>query len=163
MRKGLSEQTFQKLCALLASKGVRLKAYVMVKPDPSLSERDGIEEAVRTLRHVAATGARLGLAVCAHLNPTYVAKGSRLETEFRSKNYSPPRLWSIVEIILRLEGAGLPIQVGLDTEGLAVRGGTFRNCGLCDEAVRRALTKFSGTQDFSLLKNLSCLCRGRPI
>jgi len=49
----------------------------------------------------------LRLKVCAHLNPTYVAKGSRLEREFRNKNYSPPRLWSVVEIILRMEGAGL--------------------------------------------------------
>jgi len=159
LRKGLSEKTFQGLCALLASKGARLKAYVMVKPDPSMTERDGVEEAVRTLRHIAALGGSLKLAVCAHLNPTYVAKGSRLEREFRTRDYSPPRLWSVVDIISRMEGAGLPIQVGLDTEGLAVRGGTFRNCGLCDARVRKALEAFSGAQDFASLRALSCPCR----
>jgi radical SAM enzyme (TIGR01210 family) len=163
LRKGLSERTFRDLCAMLASKGVRLKAYVMVKPDPSMTEREGVEEAVRTLRRIAALRRRSGLAVCAHLNPTYVAKGSKLEREFRSKHYSPPRLWSVVDIILRMAGAGLSIQVGLDTEGLAVRGGTFRNCGLCDARVRKALEAFSGSQDFRLLRALSCPCRRPPL
>ena len=158
--KGLSEDSFQKLCALLAAKGVGLKAYVMVKPDAAFSEREGIEEAVKTLSHIARTGRRLGLAVEAHLNPTYVARGSLLQKEFRDKDYTPPRLWSVVEIVSRLEGSGLPIQVGLHTEGLAVRGGTFRNCGRCDKAVQEALAVFSGTQDFEKLKGLSCPCRG---
>jgi hypothetical protein len=161
LRKGLSEDSFKRLCILLSSKGVRLKAYVMVKPDPSMSEREGIEEAVRTLRHIADLGRKFELLVSAHLNPTYVAKGSQLEGEFRAKSYAPPRLWSVVEILLRMEGVRLPVQVGLHTEGLAVRGGTFRNCGLCDEGVRAALKAFSGTQDYGLLKGLSCACRER--
>ncbi len=159
LRKGLSERAFQDLCALLASKGVRLKAYVMVKPDVALSDARAALEAVRTLDHLAATGKRLGLSISAHLNPAYVARGSRLEKEFREQGYVPPRLWTVVDSILPCENLGLPIQVGLDTEGLAVKGGTFHNCGRCDARVRKALEAFSATQDYGPLKELSCPCR----
>lgn len=159
LKKGLAEPAFQELCALLAAKGATLKAYVMVKPDPSLSETEAVDEAARTLRHVAETGRRLKLSVEAHLNPTYVARGSALEREFKDKSYAPPRLWSVVGIISRLAGSGLPIQVGLHTEGLAVRGGRFRNCGRCDDRVRAALEAFSGTQDVGVFRGLSCPCR----
>lgn len=159
LRKGLSEGAFQRLCALLAQKAVQLKAYVMIKPDAAMSEEDGVREAVRTLEHLAETGASHGLKISAHLNPTYVAEGSALEKEFHKRAYVPPRLWSAVDILLALKGRRLAIQVGLDTEGLAVEGGTFRNCGQCDASVREALRVFSGTQDFAPLKSLSCSCR----
>ncbi|MCX5794401.1 MAG: hypothetical protein NTY77_02750 [Elusimicrobia bacterium] len=161
LRKGLSEETFQKLARLCSVKGVRLKAYVLIKPDAALSEEQAVAEAVRTLRHLRATGRRLKLGMEAHLNPTYVARGSALEKEFRSRKYQPPRLWSIVDIVSRLEGSGLPIHVGLHTEGLAVRGGTFRNCGRCDGRVRAALRAFSSSQDYGLLRGLDCPCRAR--
>ena len=159
LRKGLSEETFQRVAELLAAKDVRLKAYVLIKPDASLSEAQAVTEAVRTLKHLRDTGRRLGLEVAAHLNPTYVARGSALEEEFRLKHYQPPRLWSVVDIVSRLEGQGLAIHVGLDTEGLAVRGGTFRNCGRCDRRVRAALRDFSSSQDYGLLRGLDCSCR----
>ncbi|MDD5629359.1 MAG: hypothetical protein PHU21_09860, partial [Elusimicrobia bacterium] len=52
LRKGLSEETFQRTAALLAAKGVRLKAYVLVKPDAAQSEIQAVDEAVATLRHL---------------------------------------------------------------------------------------------------------------
>jgi radical SAM enzyme (TIGR01210 family) len=159
LRKGLSEAAFQRLAAKLAAHKVRLKAYVLIKPEASLSEEQAVKEAVRTLKHLRDTGRRLGLEVEAHLNPTYVARGSILEKEFRLRHYQPPRLWSVVDIVSRLEGQGLAIHIGLDTEGLAVRGGTFRNCGLCDRRVRAALRAFSSSQDYGLLKGLQCRCR----
>jgi radical SAM enzyme (TIGR01210 family) len=159
--KALSEGTFQRTAALLAAQGVRLKAYVMVKPEPAASERDAIEEAVLTLRHLSETGRRLGLQVEVHLSPTFVARGSLLERLFLGRHYSPPTLWSVLEVVSRLEGQGLPIQIGLDAEGLAAEGGTARNCGRCDELVRQALVEFSGTQDYSRLKSLDCACRAR--
>ena len=160
LNKGLSEETFQDLARLCSVKGVRLKAYVLIKPDASLSEEAAVAEAVRTLRHLRATGRRLKLEVEAHLNPTYVARGSALEKAFRSQRYRPPRLWSIVDIVSRMDGSGLPIHVGLHTEGLAVRGGTFRNCGRCDRRVKAALQAFSSSQDYGLLRGLKCPCRG---
>lgn len=162
LRKGLSERAFQDFCVLLASKGVRLKAYVILKPDVALSEEKAVLEAVRTLEHLASLGRRLGLRMSAHLNPAYVARGSRLEREFREQGYVPPRLWTVVDALLPCENLGLPIQVGLDTEGLAVEGGTFRNCGLCDGPVRKALEAFSAGQEYAPLKDLSCPCRGWP-
>ena len=162
LKKGLSDRKFLELCALCAGLGVRLKAYVMVKPDVSLTEKDAIEEALRTLIFIDEIGDRRGLKVTAHLNPTYVARGSQLEMEFRDQGYEPPRLWSVVEIIQRARHRELPIQVGLETEGLAVEGGTFRNCGKCDEQVRAALRTFSETQNFEAFSGLTCSCKSPP-
>jgi radical SAM enzyme (TIGR01210 family) len=159
LKKGLGERAFIGLCELLAHRKARLKAYVMVKPDAVLSESEGVDEAVRTLLFLDETGDRLGLRVTAHLNPTYVAKGSLLEKEFNGQGYTPPRLWSVVEILHRVRDRGLPIQIGLETEGLAVEGGSFRNCGRCDDDVREALSSFSMTQDYDSLSKLSCACR----
>ena len=85
-----------------------------------------------------------------HLNVTYVAFGTLLETAFKKGQYKPPYLEDVRRAVLHAEGKGISIYVGLFDEGLAVIGGSFIREG--DEPLRDKLEQFNMTQDFSLLK-----------
>jgi len=154
LRKGLTEAMFESLLALLSANRCRLKCYVMLKPDVTLTEQEGVEEAVRTIEYLGGMSEKHKVEISVHLNPTYVARGSRLENDFRVKGYRPPDLSGVVEVLLKTESVGLWTYVGLDDEGLAAPGGEFRS-ELQDRArVIATLERFNATNDYRLLTEL---------
>jgi radical SAM enzyme (TIGR01210 family) len=145
--KGLAAEELRTLMRLLADNGMTLKAYMMLKPHFSLTEEAGIREALDGLDELAALGAEFGVPISIHLNPTYIAKGCRLTTELVAHAYQPPELTSVITVVLAARQRGLPIYVGLDDEGMAIEGGTFRSTGLSREAAVAALVAFNRHQD----------------
>lgn len=133
--------------------GARLKCYVLVKP-PFLTEKEAILEAVETARRVADTPALEAIS----FNPVSVHKNTLVEELFRSGDYSPPWLWSVVDVLERVS-AFADVQVHSDV----VAGGQARgahNCGACDEDVLRAIDAHKKTGDASVFERVSCSCRG---
>jgi uncharacterized Fe-S cluster-containing MiaB family protein len=130
---------------------VRLKAYLMLKPHHSLTEAEGIAEAIDGLDHLAGLGRKFGVPVSIHLNPTYIARGCKLTEELIALGYQPPELSSVVEVVRAAVDRGLPIYVGLDDEGLSVEGGVFRSTGLDRARTVAALTAFNLHQDLARL------------
>lgn len=149
--KGLDDAELDALCLQLARNGCQLKAYLMLKPHHSLSEERGVLEAISGIEHLAGLSRRFGLPVSVHLNPTYIARGCRLTEELLAHGFKPPELASVIEVVRRAVALGLTIHVGLDDEGLAVEGGTFRSTGLAREATVAALHAFNRHQDLSRL------------
>jgi radical SAM enzyme (TIGR01210 family) len=149
--KGLSERSLRAMCGLMADNGFQLKAYVMLKPHHSLTEQDGVDEAIDGLDHLARLGSEFGIPVSVHLNPTYIAEGCSLTVELKAHGYEPPELTSILTVVREAVARGLAIYVGLDDEGLAKDGGTFRSTGLDREATVEALLAFNRHQDLDRL------------
>jgi hypothetical protein len=147
--KGLSLATFESMAEKVAQYGFCLKVYFMVKPVPDLSEEDAIRDVINGIDYLARIADRYKLAINMHLNPTYVARGTRLEEAFRRGSYTPPLLESVRRAVLAAEGTKISIFVGLHDEGLAVPGGSFIREG--DEALIEALEHFNRTQDFHIL------------
>ncbi len=145
--KGLSLEKLRALMQLLAANGATLKAYLMLKPHHSLTERGGIEEALRGLDELAALGAEFRVPTSVHLNPTYIAKGCRLTDELILHRYEPPELSSVIEVVVAARKRGLPIYAGLDDEGMAIEGGTFRATDVDRERSVAALRAFNRHQD----------------
>ena len=149
--KGLEVEELHALMQLLAENEARLKAYLMLKPHHSLTEEQGVVEAVDGLAELAGLGERYGVTVSVHLNPTYIAEGCRLTDELVEHGYEPPELSSVIEVVLDAKRRGLAIYVGLDDEGLAVEGGTFRSTGLDRDRAVNALKAFNRHQDLERL------------
>ena len=84
-----------------------------------------------------------------HLNPTFVARGTALETGFRRGEYAPPQLADVMDAVLHGHRKSISIFVGLNDEGLAVEGGSFVRFG--DEEVVQAFEAFNRTQDYDAL------------
>jgi len=145
--KGLTAEELRVLMRQLADNGATLKAYMMLKPHHTLSEEDGVREALDGLDELAALSQAFSVPVAVHLNPTYIARGCRLTEELVAHGYQPPELESVIAVTLAARRRGLPIYVGLDDEGMAIEGGTFRSTGLDRERVVAALQSFNRHQD----------------
>ncbi len=65
--------------------------------------------------------------------------------------FQPPELDSVMQVVKYSNQLNMPIYVGLDDEGMAVKGGTFRSTGLDKEKTVKALQSFNRHQDFEKL------------
>jgi radical SAM enzyme (TIGR01210 family) len=148
--KGLSLETFETMVEKIAPYGFKLKTYFMLKPVPGLSEEEAIEDIVNGIDYLDTLSRQYKIEINMHLNPTYVAMGTVLETEFRKGNYKPPELESVKKAALAAEGKQISLYIGLNDEDLAAAGGSFAGEG--DEELLDKLHEFNQTGDFSFLK-----------
>jgi radical SAM enzyme (TIGR01210 family) len=149
-QKGLNLKTFESMVKKIARYGFKLKCYFMLKPVPGLSEEKAIEDIVKGIDYLDSISQKYSIEINMHLNPTFVAQGTVLETEFRKGYYQPPKLESVQQAVLAAEQKRISLYVGLNDEGLAVPGGSFKREG--DEELLEKLHQFNRTGDFSLLK-----------
>ncbi len=147
--KGLSFETFESMVEKAARYEFKLKTYFMLKPVPGLSEEAAVADIAAGIDYLDAISRKHKIEINMHLNPTYVAAGTTLETEFRKGNYAPPRLDSVKKAVLAARSKNISIYVGLNDEGLAVPGGSF----LREEETPalEQLRAFNHSGDFSVL------------
>lgn len=148
LKKGLSIEKLRKLMAMLAENDCSLKAYLMLKPHYSLSEKEGIIEAVNGVNELHEFSKEFNVETSVHLNPTYIAKGCSLTDDMIKYGYQPPELSSVIEVLKHASELKIPIYAGLDDEGMAIQGGTFRYTGLNKEKAVKAILSFNNHQDF---------------
>lgn len=148
--KGLDLARFEQLCEAMAAYRFQLKCYFMQKPVPGMTDEDAVQDIHRAIDYLSQQVQRHGLKINLHLNPTYVAYGTRLEESFRKGEYSPPRLRDVARAALHGEGKPISIFLGLSDEGQACAGGSFRRPG--EEALVEQLERFNRTQDYRWLK-----------
>lgn len=149
--KGLQLPVLERLIEQMNNYGHHLKCYLMQKPVPGMTGDEAIADIHKAIDYLACLATRFDkVPINIHLNPTYVARGTILEHAFARGEYAPPNLRDTIKAVLHAEGKPVSIFVGLDAEGLAVEGGSFRRAG--DEALAEALETFNTRQDFNVLK-----------
>jgi len=148
LEKGLTTKALHRLLKKLADNKASLKAYLMLKPHPSLSEEEGIVEAQNGVQEIFDLGKAYDVPVSVHLNPTYIAEGCSLTNEMLESGFQPPELTSVIKVVEFASHLKTPIYVGLDDEGMAVEGGTFRSTGLDKKKTVKALQDFNRHQNF---------------
>ncbi len=149
LKKGLSIEALRRQMKQLAENKCLLKAYLMLKPHYSLSEEEGVTEAKMGVKDLHDLSLEFGVPVSVHLNPTYIAEGCRLTNEMKAHGYQPPELSSVISVVRYARELNMSIYVGLDDEGMAIEGGTFRHSGLDKEKTVKAFLSFNRHQDFS--------------
>jgi len=148
-RKGLSLEVFEDFIKKVATYPFQVKCYFMQKPIPGISDQEAVQDIWNGIDYLSKISHAYRVNINMHLNPTYVAYGTSLEKEFRSGNYSPPKLIDVARAALHAEGKNISIFIGLFDEGLAVKGGSFLRKG--DERLVKQLEHFNKTQDYSIL------------
>jgi hypothetical protein len=154
INKGVTLRDLRRAMRRCRESGVEVKAYILVKP-PFLTEREGIEDAVRSGVAAHKYGAdRISL------NPVSVHRDTLVEMLWRRGEYSPPWLWSLVEVMQRLMGR-ISVPVLCHPTGAGKARGAH-NCGKCDHRVFQAIVSSSATQKYSHLEKVvdaGCSCR----
>ena len=148
-KKGLTLDAFEKLASMLSDYDFMLKTYFMLKPVPGITEEEAVADIHAGMRYLDAIADRYNLDINMHLNPTYVAAGTPLETAFRKGDYVPPLMESVRKAVLGAQGMRISVFAGLFDEGLAVPGGSFVRPG--DEALTKRLEAFNRSGDFTLI------------
>ncbi len=147
--KGLTLHTFEELVRKISQPQFRLKCYFMQKPVAEMDDEAAVRDIQAGVDYLSDIAARHGVPINMHLNPTFVARGTPLETSFRSGAYVPPRLCDVARAAHHGAGKPLSIFIGLSDEGLAVPGGSFLTPG--SKPLVQNLETFNRTQDYEAL------------
>lgn len=128
----------------------RIKCYFLQKPHESMTDEEAVQDVKDMIDFMSGLVAKHAIRMNLHLNPTFAAKETKLETEFKAGRFTPPRLSDVARAVLYAEDKGVSVFVGLDDEGLACEGGSFLQPG--NERMVAALDQFNRTQDFDELR-----------
>jgi len=154
--KGLSLEAFEGLVLKMAPYGYHLKCYFMQKPVPGMSDVEAVADIQNAIDYLNRIADKHDIHINMHLNPTYVATGTALETAFRKGRYTPPFLEDVAEAAHHARAKSVSIFIGLSDEGLAVEGGSFLledNQALVDK-----LERFNRSHNFNILDEI---CKNR--
>lgn len=110
----------------LAEAGASLTAYVLFKPHPEMADVEAVEEARASIEFLGKECANRGLPLTVRLNPMYRASGSRwARLASASRSYAPPRLTDVMKVAEEEVQRGIPVYIGLSTEGLTDDQGSY--------------------------------------
>jgi hypothetical protein len=144
INKGFLFKDFVQAVKILES--VKVKAYLLIKP-PFLTEYEAIEDAVNSAHTIAE------MVDVISFNPVAIHKQTISEYLWRTGGYSPPWLWSVVEVLNRTYH--LSPHIICHPVAVGTRRGV-KNCKICTSQVAQKI------QEFSLLNKKidhDCACK----
>jgi archaeosine synthase beta-subunit len=150
----ISQVSFERALAVMTALGVDPKIYLMVKP-PFLTDGEAVTDVVESVDYLSGLGVR-GMTLC----PTRVSPNTVAWELWRTGQYSPPNLWTVVEAVRRVQQR-LAVRVAC----VNLRGTDFESvfpdaCPMCSDQVVDALMRFGETGDPGDLPT-DCTCRPR--
>ena len=152
INKGFKFEDYRKAAKIIIENDLKLKTYLLVKP-PFLTEREAINDCIDSAKKI------MDFPGTISLNPVCIQKNTLVEYLWKNKEYRPPWLWSITEILKTLgKNKKNNIRVKCDV----VAGGRERgahNCGKCDYFVLDKIRSFSLHQNIEELKDVYCECK----
>jgi archaeosine synthase beta-subunit len=154
INKGFRFQEYKKAVDIIHQHGYFIKTYILIKP-PFLTEKEAIMDTKKTIDHVLFLATKSDIL---SFNPTSIQKNTLVEYLWRRKQYRPPWLWSIIDILSYASNKEKNIRLQCDITGGGKKRGAH-NCPVCDHKVLEAIKEFSLTQDSKRLQGLDCSCK----
>ena len=146
--KGFSTKQWLKAVKTLRANELEVKTYLLFKP-PFMSEGDALKHCIEWIREAGPLSDEVSV------NPMNIQRGTIVERLFRHREYRPPWLWSLVEMIRQVDSVPGRLIVHPTAAG-RVRGA--HNCGKCDKHVAAAIERYSVSGDLQEFAGLTCEC-----
>lgn len=146
--KGFSTKQWHKAVETLRANELEVKTYLLFKP-PFMSEGDALKHCIEWIREAGPLSDEVSV------NPMNIQRGTIVERLFRHREYRPPWLWSLVEMIRQVDSVPCRLIVHPTAAG-RVRGS--HNCGKCDKHVAAAIERYSVSGDLQEFAGLTCEC-----
>ena len=146
--KGFSTKQWLKAVKTLRANELEVKTYLLFKP-PFMSEGDALKHCIEWIREAGPLSDEVSV------NPMNIQRGTIVERLFRHREYRPPWLWSLVEMIRQVDSVPSRLIVHPTAAG-RVRGA--HNCGKCDKHVAAAIERYSVSGDLQEFAGLTCEC-----
>lgn len=123
-------QSLEAFCAGLdevATAGAELTAYVLFKPEPTMTDAEASAEAEASIDYLHGECESRRIPLQVRLNPIYVAEGTPLARRIAALDgYQPPRLTDVIMLAERKRSEGVDVYLGLTSEGLSDERNTYR-------------------------------------
>lgn len=150
-----TKRSFERACHNLLDNNFIPVSFLMIKP-PFLTEEEAIEDTCKSIKYLASVGVSYAL-----LCPTRVAPNTMLKVMHDAGLYSPPWIWSVIEILRRNrdEGISMPmvntseLKAGMNPDSVCAR-----ECPKCSVRNILAIEQFLFSRNFKILDKLSCEC-----
>jgi len=152
LNKGFSLAQYERAASII-TKSLKLRSYVFLKP-PYLSEKESIDEAIDTINHAFAIG-----STTVSLEAATVQDYTLLKLLYENKKFTPPWLWSIIDVIKK---SNKP-----DHRNLFV--GLFEfypspeivpyNCPKCSDIILEKLRLYNRTKNIEAFEDINCNCK----
>lgn len=151
INKGFSKEKYEMAVQTLKRLGVAVTTYVFIKP-LFLSEKAAIEEAVETVKYAFSSGSDE-----VALEAAFVQKGTLMEKYYKMNKFSPPWLWSIIEVVKNTGHLGVVRLGGFSDfpEPVALP----RNCPNCTEKIKSTFSDYKTNLDLDIFSLLKCDCK----
>ncbi len=149
--KGFSTKQWHRAIETLRANDLGVKTYLLFKP-PFMSEGDALNHCVEWIRAIAHLSDEVSV------NPMNIQRRTIVDRLFRNREYRPPWLWSLVDMIERVHPVDGRLIVHPTAAG-KIRGA--HNCGKCDREVAAAIERYSVSLDLAEFSGLDCECRKR--
>ena len=151
--KGFSLKQWHKAVEILRDNSLRVKTYLLFKP-PFMSEGDALEHTISWVSEVSKISDEVSI------NPMNIQRGTIVDRLFRNREYRPPWLWSLVEMIIRTHDDVSKTDCRVivhPTAGGKARGSHY--CGSCDSEVVAAIERYSVSGNLGEFNELECECK----
>lgn len=150
INKGFKYKDFVKAVHIL--KNIKVKAYLLIKP-PFLTEYEAVEDAVYSAKTIA------GMVDVISFNPVVIHKKTLVEYLWRTGQYRPPWIWSVVEVLNRTRQLSPhimchPVAVG------KYRGIRNGNCKKCSFVLAQKIQEYSLTNN-EIIHQCECTSQWR--
>jgi archaeosine synthase beta-subunit len=151
----VSQRAFEEALDVMLELNVEPKIYLMIKP-PFMTDEEALADVLDSVSYLKERGID-GVTVC----PTRVSKNTVAWELYRTGQYAPPNLWTVLEAV-RLANQQIAVRVAC----INLRGTEFESifpesCPRCADAIVDALLDFSETGNAATL-GIDCDCR-RPV
>ena len=153
INKGFTFMDYKKAAEKMKKYDFNLKTYVLVKP-PFITEKKAIQDSISTINKIK------NITDIVSLNPTNIQRNTLVDYLWYRKQYRPPWLWSLIEILKQSQKNAGDLRVKCDIAG----GGSIRgahNCKKCDKTSLDAIADFSINQNTKVFNKLECECYDR--
>jgi len=152
--KGLALKHFEKTVAVLKESKVGVLAYVFLKP-LGLSEEEAAADAWETIKYCHSLGIDEVELSCA-----FIQEGTKMAAAYERGEFSPPTLWTIVEIIRKTASKGLTISIGNFGDEPPPIAIPRNDCpDNCSPEIYRLIDDYRTTGRFDFLRLPNCACR----
>ena len=151
INKIFSFNEFKKACIIADNENITVKAYLLLKP-PFLSEGDAIRDVISSARAAAEYAQTISI------NPCNIQKGTLVERLYHRREYRPPYLWSIIEVLKTAKAENPQTTIVSDPVAAGTRRGPY-NCPKCNREAAQLINDFSLTQATELFEKFECECR----
>lgn len=153
INKGFSRKDYEGAVRILKDNNADVKTYVFIKP-LYLSEREAIDEAVKTAEYAHSVGSD-EIAFEAAL----VQRCTKMEDEYNKGNYRPPWLWSILEVLKRTSQVrNVKISLG-DFNDIPLPIALPHNCYKCDLEFKKLFEIYRISNNVMIFNKINCACR----